>query len=95
MSEQADHKSLNLAVDNTSKAQAGTPAATAQARELAAGADIDLENSAYYENRELNYFKFNLRVLSQASNPKHPLLERLMFLLIFSSNLDEIGRAHV
>ena len=66
-----------------------TPAATAQARELAAGADIDLENSAYYENRELNYFKFNLRVLSQASNPKHPLLERLMFLLIFSSNLDE------
>ena len=89
MSEQADRKSLNLAVDNTSKAQTGTPAATAQARELAAGADIDLENSAYYENRELNYFKFNLRVLSQASNPKHPLLERLMFLLIFSSNLDE------
>ncbi|MDG1026726.1 MAG: polyphosphate kinase 1 [Gammaproteobacteria bacterium] len=86
MSEQADRKSLNLAVDNTSKAQT---VASAQAQDLAAGAVIDLKDSAYYENREINYFKFNLRVLSQASNPKHPLLERLMFLLIFSSNLDE------
>lgn len=86
MSEQVDRKSLNLAVDNTSKAK--TMGST-QAQKVASSADIDLEDFAYYENRELNYFKFNLRVLSQASNPKHPLLERLMFLLIFSSNLDE------
>lgn len=51
--------------------------------------EIDLNDSQYFENRELSYFKFNLRVLSQAKNPEHPLLERLMFLLIFSSNLDE------
>ena len=86
MSEQVDRRSLNLAVDNTSKAKTMT---STQAQKVASSADIDLEDSAYYENRELNYFKFNLRVLSQASNPKHPLLERLMFLLIFSSNLDE------
>ena len=50
---------------------------------------IDLNDSQYFENRELSYIKFNLRVLHQAKNPEHPLLERLMFLLIFSSNLDE------
>jgi len=86
MSEQADRKSLILAVDNMSKSQT---VASAQAQDLAAGAVLDLDDSSYYVNREVNYFKFNLRVLSQASNPKHPLLERLMFLLIFSSNLDE------
>lgn len=51
--------------------------------------DIDLSNSDLYLNRELSYLQFNLRVLEQARNPRHPLLERLMFLLIFSSNLDE------
>jgi polyphosphate kinase len=51
--------------------------------------EIDLNDTRYFENRELSYIKFNLRVLSQARDPDHPLLERLMFLLIFSSNLDE------
>lgn len=56
---------------------------------------IDLSNSQYFENRELSYIKFNLRVLHQAKNPEHPLLERLMFLLIFSSNLDEFFEIRV
>jgi polyphosphate kinase len=55
----------------------------------AEAAPVDLDNSALYLNRELSYLQFNLRVLDQARNSRHPLLERLMFLLIFSSNLDE------
>ena len=63
--------------------------------DLGKGEDIDLSHGGYLENRELSYFKFNLRVLSQASNREHPLLERLMFLLIFSSNLDEFFEIRV
>src|SRR5690606_22063712 len=50
---------------------------------------VDLEATELYLNREISYLQFNLRVLDQARNARHPLLERLMFLLIFSSNLDE------
>lgn len=57
--------------------------------------EIDLNSSELYLNRELSYFQFNLRVLEQARNPRHPLLERLMFLLIFSSNLDEFYEIRV
>ena len=56
---------------------------------------IDLDSHEYYENRELSHLKFNLRVLSQARNADYPLLERLMFLLIFSSNLDEFFEIRV
>src|SRR6187200_2310201 len=42
-----------------------------------------------YFNRELSWLAFNGRVLREALDPRTPLLERLKFLAIFSSNLDE------
>ena len=45
-----------------------------------------------YINRDLSALRFQLRVLAQAANPNHPLLERMFFLTIFSSNLDEFLR---
>ena len=40
-------------------------------------------------NREIGVLEFNARVLAQAENPKTPLLERLRFVCIVSSNMDE------
>ena len=49
----------------------------------------DLTNPALYINRETSWLAFNERVLDQARDPRWPLLERLKFLAIYSSNLDE------
>ena len=51
--------------------------------------DIDLDDSGLYLNRELTWLQFNRRVLHEANDPRNPLLERLKFFAIFSSNLDE------
>ncbi|MCP6758153.1 MAG: polyphosphate kinase 1 [Fischerella sp. CENA71] len=50
---------------------------------------INLSNSQYYLNRELSWLEFNRRVLHEALDSRTPLLERLKFTAIFSSNLDE------
>lgn len=52
-------------------------------------AEFDLDDPSFYQNRELSWLNFNLRVIHQARNRKAPLLERVKFLAIAGSNMDE------
>ena len=50
---------------------------------------LNLKNPDLYNNREISWLQFNTRVLKQAQDESLPLLERLKFLAIYGTNLDE------
>lgn len=85
-----DSKTISggLPSDEKPKAKASSDAKSPE-KVLYSAPEIDLGAPEFYLNRELTWIEFNRRVLHEAEDERTPLLERVKFLAIVSSNLDE------
>nr|VFK44279.1 MAG: polyphosphate kinase [Candidatus Kentron sp. TC] len=85
-----DSKTISggLPSDEKPKAKASSDAKSPE-KVLHSAPEIDLGAPEFYLNRELTWIEFNRRVLHEAEDERSPLLERVKFLAIVSSNLDE------
>jgi polyphosphate kinase len=86
--EEAAPEPAPLAVERPAEPTAPAPPQIGAARR-------DLSDPALFINRELSQLEFNFRVLAQAEDPRVPLLERLRYLAISSTNLDEFFEIRV
>jgi len=94
---QSQDKTKRGTVDKTDSAPEKTPQAksskhkppAASQEKVPAAPGFDLNDSEWYLNRELTWLAFNQRVLHETEDNRTPLLERLKFIAIVSSNLDE------
>ncbi|WP_456236820.1 RNA degradosome polyphosphate kinase [Catellatospora paridis] len=84
----ADRAVLSGPTEPTTRPHPASPPVTVVVPEFASTALTELPEDRYF-NREVSWLDFNARVLALAEDPRLPLLERMKFMAIFASNLDE------
>jgi len=86
---------VNMHIVRDSATSVGSAPAVDGVTSAVLPAQVDFNDSKLYLHRELSQLQFNIRLLDQALDERTPLLERLKFLLVFSSNMDEFFEIRV